>query len=304
MLITLTGNNHYLLKQRLDELKKTFLADNDPLSLREIDAESAELQIILEAVGSTSLFAQASMVVMRDLSLNKAASEHIEQIISSTADTTTQKKQKPKEKKRSAYFKVLKRLSQLEEYPETDSAQLTTWLITEAKKQGAKLSFSDAKTLVERAGCDQSLLANELAKLITYNSEISSRNIELLVAKTPQSKIFDLLDAAFGTNKKRALELYSQQRAQKIEPQEILAMIAWQLKLVSLAKLAGNMSASQIATDAGVSVYPINKAQNLANSIALDKLKKMVSEAYRIDKLIKTKPIEPDAALKTYIVSL
>jgi len=304
MLITLTGNNHYLLKQRLDELKKTFLADNDPLSLREIDAESAELQIILEAVGSTSLFAQASMVVMRDLSLNKAASEHIEQIISSTADTTTLILLEPKVDKRSAYFKVLKRLSQLEEYPETDSAQLTTWLITEAKKQGAKLSFSDAKTLVERAGCDQSLLANELAKLITYNSEISSRNIELLVAKTPQSKIFDLLDAAFGTNKKRALELYSQQRAQKIEPQEILAMIAWQLKLVSLAKLAGNMSASQIATDAGVSVYPINKAQNLANSIALDKLKKMVSEAYRIDKLIKTKPIEPDAALKTYIVSL
>src|SRR3569833_656997 len=304
MLITLTGNNHYLLKQRLDELKKTFLADNDPLSLREIDAESAELQIILEAVGSTSLFAQASMVVMRDLSLNKAASEHIEQIISSTADTTTLILLEPKVDKRSAYFKVLKRLSQLEEYPETDSAQLTTWLITEAKKQGAKLSFSDAKTLVERAGCDQSLLANELAKLITYNSEISSRNIELLVAKTPQSKIFDLLDAAFGTNKKRALELYSQQRAQKIEPQEILAMIAWQLKLVSLAKLAGNMSASQIATDAGVSVYPINKAQNLANSIALDKLKKMVSEAYRIDKLIKTKPKEPDAALKTYIVSL
>ncbi|MBX4188681.1 hypothetical protein KW792_01120, partial [Candidatus Saccharibacteria bacterium] len=128
--------------------------------------------------------------------------------------------------------------------------------------------------------------------------------INLLTEKTPQSRVFDLLDAAFGGNKKKALELYEEQRAQKVEPQAIMALMAWQLRLLALAKIGGSRSPAQIAKDASLSPWPVQKAQNLARKIDDDKLRWMVSEALEIDEKGKSTNIDLDEALKNYIVTL
>jgi hypothetical protein len=53
-----------------------------------------------------------------------------------------------------------------------------------------------------------------------------------------------------------------------------------------------------------LSPYPVMKAQNLAHKIDDNKLREMVSEALQIDEMGKTKNINLDEALKTYIVTL
>jgi DNA polymerase III subunit delta len=198
---------------------------------------------------------------------------------------------------------VLKSKTQLEEYNGLDVHGLAAWLVDEAKKAGGQLSPSDARYLAERAGLNQEQLANELEKLLTYNPAISRESIDLLTVKTPQSKVFDLLDAAFGGNKKRALELYEEQRAQKVEPQAIMALIAWQLELIALAFFGKGKDAGQIARDAGVSPYPVQKAQRLAAKLSRQQLKDMVDTAADIDYKSKTTSLNLDEALKTYIVT-
>jgi DNA polymerase III delta subunit len=199
---------------------------------------------------------------------------------------------------------VLKAKTQYEEFSEMDARELARWLSAEAKKQGGQLTLADANYLVERVGSGQQLLASELNKLITYDPKVSRENIDRLTEKTPQSKVFDLLDAAFAGDKERALELYDEQRAQKVEPQFIMAMVAWQLKLLALAKAGGNKSSQQIAKDAGLSPYPVMKAQNLARKIDDERLRRMIAEALEIDQKGKTKNIDLDEALKTYLVTL
>ena len=114
------------------------------------------------------------------------------------------------------------------------------WL-TEAKNQGGEHQPGRRQLFWWNGSAPtRNMLANELEKLLTYQPKITRDNIELLTEKTPQSKVFDLLDAAFSGNKKRALELYADQRAQKVEPQAIMAMMAWQLKLLALAKIGGS----------------------------------------------------------------
>jgi DNA polymerase III subunit delta len=304
VIITLTGANFYLLKRRLDELSGKFAAEYGELALEKIDAEEVEPPAILEAVQSLPFLANRKMVVVRNIGANKAASGQIEQIIGSAGDSTDLVFYEPAPDKRSSYFKVLKSRTQLEEFPEMDSRELAKWLVLEANNQKAELSISDANYLAERVGPNQQQLANELDKLVIYDPKISRANVDLLTEKTPQSKVFDLLDAAFAGNKKRALELYDEQRAQKVEPQAIMAMMAWQLKLLALAKLGAHKSPQQIAKDSGLSPYPLTKAQNLARKIDVDKLKDMVSEALDIDEKGKTTNIDLDEALKTYIVTL
>jgi DNA polymerase III subunit delta len=304
MIITLTGSNFYLLKKRLNELAGKFVKEHGELALVRIDAEEAEPQAILDAVQSLPFLAARQMVIVRSLGANKNLSGQIEQIIDSAGDSTDLIFYEPAPDKRSSYFKVLKSKTQLEEFNEMDGRELARWLSGEAKKQGGQLTLADANYLVERIGTDQQLLANELNKLITYDPAISRANIDRLTEKAPQSKVFDLLDAAFAGDKERALELYDEQRAQKVEPQAIMAMVAWQLKLLALAKAGANKSSQQIAKDAGLSPYPVMKAQNLARKIDDGRLKRMIADALEIDEMGKTKNINLDEALKTYIVTL
>lgn len=304
MIITLTGNNTYALKQRLDELTKAFVGKYSELALERIDAEEAEADVILESIQSLPFLAESKMVVVRSLSANKGAAEQIEQIISSTGKTTDLILYEPLTDKRTSYYKIIKTKTDFEEYSELGPNELPRWLMEEAKMQRAEISFGDAKYLVDRVGTSQELLANEIAKLITYNSRIAIDSIDLLTEPAPQSKIFELLDAAFAGKKARALELYEEQRAQKVEPQAILAMIAWQLQLIALAKNAGKRSPAEIAKASGINEYPIRKAAGLAARTDENQLRKLVEDALNMDWLNKTSSLDIDEALKTYIVTI
>lgn len=304
MISTLTGNNSYLLKRRLDELTAEFVKKYGEFSLERIDAESVSSEAILDAVQSQPFLSIRKMVVVRDLFANKPAAEAIEQIISSISESTDLVIYEPATDKRTTFYKTLKSKTQLEEYTELDARGLAKWLADEAKSRGGELSYANANYLVERVGSNQALLANELEKLLIYEPKISRASIDILTEPTPQSKIFELLDAAFTGNKKRALKLYDEQRVQRVEPQAILAMIGWQLRLIALAKHAGSRKSAQIAKDTGMNPYPIDKAVGLAGKISEKQLNGMVSEALDIDYRGKSTSLDMDEALKTYIATL
>lgn len=304
MIIALTGPNSYLRHQRLRELVSKFVDKHGELALERIDADEANIAAILEAVQAVPFLAKRKMVVVRDLSQNKLAAEAVEQIISSKADSTDLIIYESATDKRATFYKTLKSKTQLEEFAELDARDLAKWLSNEAKLQGGTLQFSDANFLVERVGANHQLLASELQKLLVYEPEITRESIELLTEPTPQSRIFELLAAAFSGRKARALELYEDQREQKVEPQRILAMIGWQLRLIALAKHAGERRTAQIAKDSGMSPYPIDQARGLAGKISEARLREMAAQALDIDTKTKTKSLDLDEALKTYIVTL
>jgi len=304
MIVSLVGDNSYALRRRLDELTAKFVAEHGELALERIDGEETEGRAILDAVASLPFLAQRKMVTVRGLANNKIASEHIEQIISSIGETTDLIFYEPQVDKRTSYYKTLKAKTKFEEFSELDELGLTKWLVTEAEKQGGKLDTSDAKYMVERLGIDQLMLESELTKLITYESQITPENIELLTDPAPRSRVFDLLDAAFGGHKARALKLYEEQRAQKVEPQAILAMIAWQLQALAIVKAAGSRSSAEIARDTKLNPFVVRKTMAMAKKIDDKTLQTMVSDALEIDYRSKTTAIELDEALKTYIVTL
>jgi DNA polymerase-3 subunit delta len=304
MVISLVGSNSFALHKRLNELIQKFIKEHGDLALERIDAEEAEVQTILDALQNLPFLASKKMVVVRELGQNKQAAEKIEQIIGTAGGDTDLILYERQPDKRTAYFKALKSKTQLEEFNAMDPHGLAKWLTEAAQERGGEITPSDANYLVERVGADQTLLTNELDKLLTYKPKITRESVDLLTDPLPQSKVFDLLDAAFAGNKGRALKLYEEQRAQKVEPQAILALIAWQLQLLALTKYADGKSTTQIAKDVGMNPYPISKAARLAHKLKDEKFKEMVDFAFEIDLKSKTSAIDLDEALKTYITTL
>lgn len=304
MITTLTGSNTFALRQKLNELVARFVKSHGELALERFDAEETEADAIIESIQALPFLSVGKMVVVRNGSANKTFAERIEQTISSIPDTTDVIFYEPQLDKRTAYFKVLNKQTTFEEFNDLDRPALARWLAAEAKNQGAELTPADAVFMVERLGENQQMLYNELYKLATYDKQISRANIELLTEPAPQSKVFDLLDAAFGGHKQRALHLYEDQRAQKVEPQVILGMIGWQLQLLALIKLSNGRQAGQIAKDAGTKPYPVEKASRLAANISAEQLRRLADEALDIDIKGKSTNIDLDEALKTFITTL
>ncbi len=304
MISTLTGDNNYLLHRKLVEMTADFIKKYGDLAVERLDAGESEPSAIIDAVQGLPFLAERKLIIVRELGQLKNAADIFEQIISSIPDNNDLVLYEPTIDRRTAYFKVLKSKSDFQDFNDLDGPALAKWLIETAKQQGGQLTFGDANFLIERIGANQSHLANELEKLLVYDPQITRQSIEFLTDTTPQSRIFDLLDAAFSQNKQRALNLYEDQRAQQVEPQAILAMLAWQLRLIVLAKFAGDRPPSVIARENGVGEYPVRKAQQLAAKIDKNRLKKLVGEALDIDIKSKSVAIDLDEALKTYIVTL
>jgi DNA polymerase III delta subunit len=148
------------------------------------------------------------------------------------------------------------------------------------------------------------LLSNELEKLLLYDPKITRQTIDLLTEPTPQSTIFQLLEAAFAGNPKRALELYAEQRALKVEPAQIVAMLAWQLNILAIIKTAGNHSPDAVAKEAKLNPFVVQRSQSIARKLSLIQLKKLVSDLLKIDVATKRTNIDPDEALQHYLLTL
>ncbi len=302
--ITLTGNNHFLLKTELDKLVNGFVEEHGDLALERLDGEEVSFARILEAVQSLPFFGSKKMVVLKSAVGNKDLTENIEQVLESATETTDLVMVEPKLDKRTAYFKVLKKRTDFQEFNELDAPGLARWLSNEAKGQSANLKPSDAQYLVERIGTNQQMLSQELNKLVNYRSDITRETINLLTEPSPQSTIFELLDTAFAGNARRAILLYKEQRILRVEPQQIVAMLAWQLHVLAIIKTAGDRSPNEIAARAKLNPFVVRKSQSIARKLGLGDIKKLVQDLLEIDTRLKSEPIDPDEALQNYLLGL
>ena len=302
--MTLTGENSFMLHAELEKLVANFLDEHGEMALERLDGEDASFERMQEALQSLPFLASKKMVVLRTPSANKQFVENVERLLKELPETTDVILVEPKLDKRLSYYKFLKKATDFREFTALDSSGLARWLVQSAKDRDGSLSSSEANFLVDRVGANQQLLSNELEKLLLYNSKITRQTVELLTEPTPQSKIFDLLDAAFAGNAKRAMELYGEQRALKVEPQQIIAMLAWQLHILALIKTADQRTPDQIAREAKLNPFVVRKSSVIARKLTLSELKTLVANLLEIDTRLKREPIDADEALQNYLFSI
>ena len=304
MITTLSGSNHFLLKSELDRLVQAFVAEHTDMGLEQFDGEEAEYDRMREALESLPFLASKKMVVLKKPSANKQFVEHFESLLGELPDTTYAIIVEPKLDKRMGYYKYLKSKTEFKDFSELDEQSMGRWLVERAKAQQGTLSTNDARYLIERVGLNQQQLSNEIDKLLNYRPQITRDTIDLLTDKAPQSTIFELIDAAMSGQVKRAMQLYDEQRRQKVEPQQILAMIVWQLHVLAVVKTAGQRDANEIAKQAKLSPYVVRKSQGIARRISLQELKDLIRSVLKLDISLKSKSIDADDALQNLFITI
>lgn len=301
--VTLTGTNHYLLSRKLREVKDEFIAEYSDFGVEAIDGEEASLEQVQGALDSMPFLSSKKLLILKNLSANKQAVEKIDELLSAVGSATDVIIVEPKPDKRGSYYKTLQKKTNLQQYNELDENTLVNWLVQEAKARKGQLSVSDARYLVDRIGINQQLLEREITKLLDYDTRITRDSIDDLTDASPQGTVFNLLDSAFSGNQKRTLEMYESQRAQKVEPQAILAMIVWQLHAVALVS-ASKKSIEEIAKDTKQNPFVLRKAKAISDRLSRTELKELLHNLCILDKRLKSEAIDADEAIINLLMTL
>lgn len=304
MIVTLTGPNDHARKAELSTRLETFSAEHGDMAVERLDGEEATADRMQGALASLPFLTARKLVVLREPGKQKGFSEHISETLQAAADTTDVIIYEPKLDKRGTYYKTLKKETEFKEFAELDAGGLARWASVYAKDRGGQLSSMDARLLVERIGPTQQLLQSELDKLLTYDPAITSQTIELLTEPTPASTVFELLDAAFAGKTKRAFELYREQRALKVEPQAIIAMLAWQLHVLAVVKAGGAQTPDHIAKQAKLNPFVVRKSLGLTRHLTLEHIKRLITDLLHLDMQLKRSNLDADEALQLYLLKM
>ena len=302
--MTLTGVNDFARVQELKKLATAFIAEHGDFALERVEGDEVDVARLRESVNSLPFLTPRKMVILREPGKQKAWAEQISDILKDVTDTTDVIIVEPKLDKRLSYYKTLKKATDFREFTDLDASGLGRWAADFAKGQGGSLSGADAKFLIDRVGLNQQLLEQELHKLLAYDLQITKQTIELLTERTPQSTVFELLDAAFAGRAKQTMELYREQRTLKVEPQAIIAMLAWQLHVLAMLKTASGRSVDEIAREGKLNPYVVRKSQNLVRALSLEMLKQYIAQLLQLDLNLKTKSVDADEALQHYLLAL
>ncbi len=300
----MTGENEVVRGTELRRAVAGFEKEYGDMAVERLDGEEATYERMAEAAQSLPFLAARKLVVLRAPGANKEFAEKFESFIAGASETNDVIIVEPKLDKRLSYYKQLKKLTDFKEFAVLDANGLARFAADYAKEQGGSLSSSDARLLVERTGTNQLGLQQELDKLLAFSASITRESIENLTEKTPQSSMLELLDAAFAGDAKRTMRLYDEQRALKVEPQQVIAMLSWQLYILAVVKTAKGRSAEDIAREARLKPFVVRKTLALVRGISLVRLKELITSLREFDVRTKTEGIIADEAVRFYLLQL
>ncbi len=305
MITVAAGPNTYMRDALVADMVTAYKTRHGDLNFELLDGSEATHEAIIAACTTLPFLADARMVVVKQFTACKQLLEAVEAFVAVVhALPTDVLLIDDKLDKRTSWYKVLQKQTKLHDFQPLDARGVEQWLVAEASSRGGKISSADARLLIARVGEDQQLLSHELSKLLTYNPAITKQTIELLCDPLPQSTIFMMVEALFSGDIQKALLLYDDQRHQRVEPQAIMGMVVWQMHMVALAKTAGSRSAQEIAKQAGVSPFALQKSQGLASRLSLRDIKRLFAYLTEADLRTKTESVDADRLMQTALIHI
>ena len=286
--------------------------DDQEFNLEKFDAKSSPPSDWIGSAKTLSFFGGDKLVIVRGLeeaslsdNQQKALLEYVNDPEPSACLVLTALKADRKRK----LFKTLTALQGAVQCVAPKEAQLFPWLKKRAASQGYNLNMAGAKVLMERVGPRPGILASELEKLIVYageSKEIGAKEAAESVGETKLENVFAMTDALNAKNAGKALRLLQNQMDHGEEPVKILGTIIWQLRMVWVAKhyQSKKIPPRQIAKEAGVHPFAIEKALRYTPNFSRDHLRNCFKNLFLADRELKGSGKSPEGILENLVLKL
>lgn len=318
MIIFLFGENTCRSRRKLTEYKERYRLKYGPAGdFTDRDFEEDSRSDWRSTLNAGGLFSPVKLVIFRRALqiLSREEQEKLRDFLNDSEHLTASREvviifwEEKAPPKNSSLYKFFLKKARHEEFRMLSGNSLRI----EARK--AFSAFNPALSLQSQAlekllaftENDPEKMENELRKLSSCkeSGEITGEDVDKMVSSSLSSSIFETIEAVSSGNKKMALKLLHEQTANKIDPFYILSMYAYQFRnllRVSEFYWRGISDRFEIARQAGLHPYVIQKVIPQIKNFTPKKLKKMFSALQKIDYEAKTGRVEIRMALDKFIV--
>lgn len=302
MIVTFSGKNSFELLKARHKLVADFVAEHSAMALEQFDCSDVEPQVIYDALTNLPFLVAKKLVVLEEPSTNKALAEKLPEWVSE-ADSIDVLVIEPAVDKRTVFYKFLQTKTKMREFAPLRPYEVEAWIRTYTKEKNMSLSAPAVKLLIERVGIDQQQLAKEIDKLALYKPKIELEDVDLLVEDLPQNTVFEMLDSLVAGNTKRTMELYEKLLIKRIDANEIIGMLGWQLHTLSLIRAAGGRE-SEIAAKTKLHPFVVQKNFGLASRLSMSQLKECVDKVFQAELSIKRDGLNAENVVSVLLLAL
>ncbi|MCH5184786.1 MAG: DNA polymerase III subunit delta [Oscillospiraceae bacterium] len=207
--------------------------------------------------------------------------------------------------KRGTLYKTVSKNHTAAEFPRMNSGELTAW--TERKMLTNKRMIKKEDALYICALCSNNLMLinSECDKLISYTSETVSRgDIDRVVSKSPEIRIFDITDGIIEGDPKKVLQTLDDLNTQNTSALQILYILSGTFDKMLQCRLMLEDAYSVGETAAALSLpeFIAKKYISGAKRFDTDFLESMIIRTAETDLSIKQGRMSDRAALDRYVI--
>jgi|GEM_PF-4685686 len=291
------GEESYLQKQALEELKATVFGDNSlaaSWNIEEYDGEDVSLEQVCSAAAGGGLFAGRRLVVVKNAiyfkgkkkknvneeddekdkkSINRET-EALEEYFTTAGESVIVFLFYGDVDKRRKLFKLLQKQGKIREFAPLKIAEQEAFIGRCLKKRGKTAERRASSMLAFLCGGSLEMLSRELDKLCNFVGDEQERitvlDVENIASSGSALSVFALTDAVLARQGKQAVEAYLQLLRQGEAAQMILALLAKNfhnaLLVSELAK--EGLRANDIAAKLGLHFYVAEKHYHWRNAFS------------------------------------
>jgi len=195
------------------------------------------------------------------------------------------------------------------EFPQIKESRFVTWVIDRFKQKGISVEQKSAELIV--ANCPPSLMdiANEIDKIAIYyiaRNNISYDEILDIIGYTRSNTIFDLINAVYYRNVKKAIPIFHNIIKNTEEEKKIIYQLATLFyKLYKLIELKGtNKSQNEIARELEVNQYYISNYMTAMQNYNIEEITRAIILINEADYKLKTMRIDKQLLLQELLIKI
>lgn len=315
------GTETFLMNEMKEVLTSGLLEEHEKdFNFAIYDLEDTPIEVALEDAETLPFMGEKRMIVLKNPYFltgekGKEKVEHsldrLEQYIQQPAPYSVVVFSAPYEKldERKKVTKLLKQHAEVLEFNALDEKDLIKWIGNRASMYQVTFEDHAAKLLMQLTGSNLMLISKEIEKLSLYvgpEGHITQETVNLLVARTLEQNIFDLIDKAVHRKLDEAFRIFYDLLKNNEEPIKILSLLANQFRLIFQVKdlVRQGYGQQQIAGMLKVHPYRVKLAAGQSNLFSSDHLMGIINHLAEVDYEIKNGKMDKKLAVELFLMKL
>ena len=252
------GQEQFLLENKIKAIKKRIVEpDFEEFNFVKLEGKKITAHEIENQVLSVPVMAEHKMVVVSKSGIfGNAKSKDFTELCDLLSDLpeyiTLIFTEEEFDKKKEKNLDTIKKNGTVVKFDLLSPKQLELWLEKMFEERGKSILAKDIAYMIEICGQSMAVLFNEFEKLVGFAADkekITSQDIQAVVSKTLETRVFDLIDSIAEGRQKKVFEELSLLRASGENPATILSLVASRMGELLMAKqlLDDRLSADNIA---------------------------------------------------------